>query len=100
MIQDQDIEANRISPVDMPGIYNTARSNRLIDGDSLLKVASTAPVFVGAINVCMAMLPDPRPFFTLYEVPTPSMICTIIEPVQENFGDRDLAPLSGRRSTT
>ena len=96
MIQDQDIELIDLKFVDMLGIWQHCTFHRsLIDEDSF----SSGVAFDGssirgwkAINASdMAMVPDPTtawidPFM---EVPTLSMICTIVEPRTGELYDRD-----------
>jgi glutamine synthetase len=96
MIQDQDIELIDLKFVDMLGIWQHCTFHRsLIDEDSFTEgVAFDGSSIRGwkAINASdMAMVPDPTtawidPFM---EVPTLSMICTIIEPRTGELYDRD-----------
>lgn len=96
MIQDQDIELIDLKFVDMLGIWQHCTFHRsLIDEDSFTEgVAFDGSSIRGwkAINASdMSMLPDPTtawidPFM---EVPTLSMICTIIEPRTGELYDRD-----------
>lgn len=96
MIQDQDIELIDLKFVDMLGIWQHCTFHRsLIDEDSFSEgVAFDGSSIRGwkAINASdMAMVPDPTtawidPFM---EVPTLSMICTIIEPRTGELYDRD-----------
>lgn len=96
MIQDQDIELIDLKFVDMLGIWQHCTFHRsLIDEDSFTEgVAFDGSSIRGwkAINASdMAMVPDPTtawidPFM---EVPTLSMICSIIEPRTGELYDRD-----------
>ena len=96
MIQDQDIELIDLKFVDMLGIWQHCTFHRsLIDEDSFSEgVAFDGSSIRGwkAINASdMAMVPDPTtawidPFM---EVPTLSMICTIVEPRTGELYDRD-----------
>ncbi len=96
MIQDNDIELIDLKFVDMLGIWQHCTFHRsLIDEDSFTDgVAFDGSSIRGwkAINNSdMAMRPDPTtawidPFM---EVPTLSMICTIVEPRTGELYDRD-----------
>lgn len=96
MIQDQDIELIDLKFVDMLGIWQHCTFHRsLIEEDSFTEgVAFDGSSIRGwkAINASdMSMVPDPTtawidPFM---EVPTLSMICTIIEPRTGELYDRD-----------
>lgn len=96
MIQDQNIELIDLKFVDMLGIWQHCTFHRsLIDEDSFTEgVAFDGSSIRGwkAINASdMAMVPDPTtawidPFM---EVPTLSMICTIVEPRTGELYDRD-----------
>jgi glutamine synthetase len=96
MIQDQDIELIDLKFVDMLGIWQHCTFHRsLIDEDSFSQgVAFDGSSIRGwkAINASdMAMVPDPTtawidPFM---QVPTLSMICSIVEPRTGELYDRD-----------
>lgn len=96
MIQDQNIELIDLKFVDLFGIWQHCTFHRsLIDEDSFTDgVAFDGSSIRGwkAINNSdMAMRPDPTtawidPFM---EVPTLSMVCTILEPRTGEFYDRD-----------
>lgn len=96
MIQDQNIELIDLKFIDMLGTWQHCTFYRdLIDEDSFSEgVAFDGSSIRGwkAINASdMAMVPDPTtawidPFM---EVPTLSMICTIIEPRTGELYDRD-----------
>ena len=96
MIQDQNIELIDLKFIDMLGTWQHCTFHRsLIDEDSFTEgVAFDGSSIRGwkAINASdMAMVPDPTtawmdPFM---EVPTLSMICTIIEPRTGELYDRD-----------
>lgn len=96
MIQDQNIELIDLKFVDMLGTWQHCTFHRsLIDEDSFSEgVAFDGSSIRGwkAINASdMAMVPDPTtawidPFM---EVPTLSMICSIIEPRTGELYDRD-----------
>ena len=96
MIQDQDIELIDLKFVDMLGIWQHCTFHRsLIDEDSFTDgVAFDGSSVRGwkAINASdMAMVPDPTTAWMdpFTEVPTLSMICTIIEPRTGELYDRD-----------
>ncbi len=96
MIQDQDIELIDLKFVDMLGIWQHCTFHRsLIDEDSFTEgVAFDGSSIRGwkAINASdMAMVPDPTTAWVdpFMEVPTLSMICSIIEPRTGELYDRD-----------